>query len=400
MALTDTAVRNAKPGPKLKKMSDGGNLYLAVQTSGTKSWRMDYSYLGKRKTLTFGVYPIVTLSDARAKRDEAKRLLVSGTDPSVARRTDKIAALAANGNTYGVIADEYLAKLKRDKRAEATLAKNEWMMKVLAAELCARPITDISPKDVLDVLRKIELSGRVESALATRAAIGRVFRYAIASARAENDPTFALRGALQRHVPINHPALTKPEDVGGLMRAIYGYEGWPSLAGLLKMQAICFSRPSETRLLEWAEIDAATRIWTIPASKAKMRRPHDVPLSTQAIALLEEMRPLSGAGSFVFPSMMSGKSVLSENSMNSALRRMGFTHDQHTAHGFRTTASTTLNESGIFSADAIEMQLAHLDKGKVRRTYNRAQYWEERVHLMQWWADLLDTARMTIPTVL
>jgi integrase len=354
---------------------------------------MDYSYLGKRKTLTFGVYPIVTLSDARAKRDGAKKLLTAGTDPSVAKRTNKIAALAANGNTYGVIADEYLAKLRRDNRADATLAKNEWMMKELAAELCARPITDISPKDVLDVLRKIELSGRVESALATRAAIGRVFRYAIASARAEHDPTFALRGALQRHVPINHPALTKLEDVGGLMRAIYGYEGWPSLKGLLKLQAICFSRPSETRLLEWPELDLSKQIWTIPASKAKMRRPHDVPLSTQAVAVIEEMRPLSGTGKYVFPSMMSGKSILSENSMNSALRRMGFTHEQHTAHGFRTTASTILNEAGSFSADAIEMQLAHLDKGKVRRTYNRAKYWDERVHMMQWWADLLDTHR-------
>jgi len=243
-------------------------------------------------------------------------------------------------------------------------------------------------------LTSIEKSGRVESALATRAAIGRVFRYAIATARAENDPTSALRGALQRHVPVNHAALTTKAEMGGLMRAIYGYKGWPSLVAALKIQALCFARPGETRSMEWVELDLENAIWTIPARKAKMRREHHVPLSRQAVEIIKEIRELYGEGVFVFPSMMSGKKLLSENSMNSALRRMGIGGHEHTAHGFRSSASSILNECGEFKPDAVEAQLAHLDGSTVRRVYNRATYWEERVRMMQWWADILDQSRL------
>jgi integrase len=239
----------------------------------------------------------------------------------------------------------------------------------------------------------IEKSGRVESALATRSAIGRVFRFAIATARAENDPTSALRGALQRHVPVSHPALTTRKELGGLMRAIYGYEGWSSLVAALKIQALCFARPGETRSMEWSELDLGNAIWTIPAAKTKMRREHHVPLSRQAIEILKHMNMLFGDEQRVFPSMMSGKNLLSENSLNSALRRMGVGDSEHTAHGFRSSASSILNESGLFKADAIEAQLAHVDGSKVRRIYNRATYWEERVRMMQWWADMLDEER-------
>lgn len=394
MPLTDIAVRNAKPGDRLRKLADTGNLYLAVAPTGTKSWRMDYSYLGKRKTLSFGTYPATTLSEARQKRDAAKRDLEANRDPAVVKRREKMATLAANGNTFGAIADEFLGKLSRDGRAGPTIAKNAWMLNELASPLRSYPVTDISAKDVLEVLRSIEKSGRVESALATRATIGRVFRYAIATARAENDPTSALRGALQRHVPRNHPAITDISKLGGLMRAIYGYEGWPSLRAAMKFQALCFARPSETRTMEWAELDMDKAVWTIPAAKAKMRRPHEVPLSQQSLEILEEMKSLFGQREQVFPSMMSGKKVLSENSMNSALRRMGFTAEEHTAHGFRATASTILNGSGLFSSDAIEAQLAHLDTREVRRIYNRASYWEDRVKMMQWWGDLLDEKRL------
>lgn len=393
MPLTDIAVRNAKPGVKLRKLADSGNLYLAVAPTGTKSWRMDYSYLGKRKTLSIGTYPATTLSEAREKRDAAKRVLEGNNDPAVAKRREKLATHAANGNTFGVIADEFLGKLLRDGRAGPTITKNTWMLNELASPLRPYPITEISAKDVLDVLRSIEKSGRVESALATRATIGRVFRYAIATARAESDPTSALRGALQRHVPRNHPAITDINKLGGLMRAIYGYEGWPSLCAALKVQALCFARPSETRTMEWEEVDIDKAVWTIPAAKAKMRRPHEVPLSLQALQILNEMKEKFGQQQHIFPSMMSGKKVLSENSMNSALRRMGFTAEEHTAHGFRATASTILNGSGLFGSDAIEAQLAHMDTRKVRRIYNRASYWEERVRMMQWWADLLDEKR-------
>ncbi|WP_316358664.1 tyrosine-type recombinase/integrase [Devosia sp.] len=394
MALTDVQIRNAKPLAKGTKLSDSGGLYLFVSPSGTKSWRLDYTFAAKRKTFTFGTYPALTLAEARARRDTAKRQLTEGIDPSLARKREQLATAAAAGNTFGVITTEFLDKMRRDKRAAPTIAKNQWMLETLAAKLGPFPITQITPRDVLSVLIAIERSGRVESALATRSAIGRVFRYAIATARAENDPTGSLRGALQRHVPTSHPALTSREEVGGLLRAIYSYDGWPSLVGLLKMQALCFSRPGETRSMEWSEVDMHSAVWTIPAMKAKMRREHQVPLSRQALVVLTEMKSLQLHDLVVFPSMMSGKTFLSENSMNSAMRRMGVTRAEHTAHGFRSTASTMLNESGLYSADAIEAQLAHLDTRAVRRIYNRAQYWEERVLMMQWWADALDEMRI------
>ncbi|MBY3201997.1 tyrosine-type recombinase/integrase [Rhizobium laguerreae] len=393
MPLTDIQIRNAKADGKPRKLADSSGLYLYVSAAGGKSWRLDYNFFGKRKTLTIGSYPSVTLAEARSQRDEAKRKLAAGLDPSLAKKRQQLEAKAAAGNTFGLIAEEFIEKLRRDKRAEPTIAKNEWMLNVLAAKLGPYPITQITAKDVLAVLMNIEKSGRVESALATRSTIGRVFRYAIATARAESDPTSALRGALQRHVPKSHAALTTRSELGGMMRAIYGYEGWPSLVAALKIQALCFARPGETRSMEWSELDLSGATWTVPAAKAKMRREHHVPLSRQALEIITLMKDLYGEGSYVFPSMMSGKKLLSENSMNSALRRMGVGSDEHTAHGFRSSASSLLNESGEFKPDAIEVQLAHLDGSAVRRVYNRATYWDERVRMMQWWADMLDEER-------
>ncbi len=393
MKLTDIQVKNAKAGSKPRKLPDGRGLYLYLSVAGGKSWRLDYEFFGKRKTLTIGAYPQIGLADARRLRDEAKRNLSEGLDPSLAKKRDQLASKANAGNTFGVIADEFVEKLARDRRAEPTITKNKWMLNELAKKLRPYPITQITAKDILTVLTGIEKSGRVESALATRATIGRVFRYAIATARAENDPTSALRGALQRHVPVSHPALTTRGGMGEVMRAIYGYDGWPSLAGALKIQALCFARPGETRSMEWVEIDLLNAVWTIPAAKAKMRREHHVPLSRQSVAVIMRMKEMYGEGQYVFPSMMAGKKVLSENSMNSALRRMGIASHEHTAHGFRASASTILNESGKFNPDVIEAQLAHLDSSKVRRVYNRANYWSERVRMMQWWGDMLDEER-------
>jgi integrase len=393
MPLTDIQIRNAKAGDKPRKLADANGLYLYISAAGGKSWRLDYNFFGKRKTLTLGSYPTLTLADARSQRDEAKRKLAEGLDPSLAKKRQHLEAKAAAGNTFGLIASEFIEKLRRDKRAEPTIAKNTWMLTVLAAKLAPYPITQITAKDVLSVLSSIEKSGRVESALATRSTIGRVFRYAIATARAEADPTSALRGALQRHVPTSHPALTTRGELGGVMRAIYGYDGWPSLVAALKIQALCFARPGETRSMEWPELDLNNGIWTIPAAKAKMRREHHVPLSRQATEIIAQMKDVYGSGHHVFPSMMSGKTLLSENSMNSALRRMGIGGHEHTAHGFRSSASSILNECGEFKPDAIEAQLAHLDGSTVRRVYNRATYWDERVRMMQWWADMLDEQR-------
>ena len=393
MPLTDIRIRNTKADGKPRKLTDANGLYLYISVAGGKSWRLDYNFFGKRKTLTLGNYPTLTLAEARSQRDEAKRKLAEGLDPSLAKKRQQLEAKAAAGNTFGLIVDEFIDKLRRDKRAEPTITKNTWMLKVLAAKLDPYPITQVTAKDVLTVLTGIEKSGRVESALATRSTIGRVFRYAIATGRAEADPTSALRGALQRHMPTSHPALTTRSELGGILRAIYGYEGWPSLVAALKIQALCFARPGETRSMEWSELDLKNATWTIPAAKAKMRREHHVPLSRQALEIVTEMKELYGERAYVFPSMMSGKKLLSENSMNSALRRMGIGQDEHTAHGFRSSASSILNESGEFKPDAIEAQLAHIDGSKVRRVYNRATYWDERVKMMQWWADMLDVER-------
>lgn len=390
MALTDTALRALKPTDKPYKRADSGGLYILVQPNGATLWRFDYRYLGTRKTMALGAYPIVTLAQARNSRDAAKSTLAMGLDPGAERKAGKARALAEAENTFELVAREMIEKMRADGRAEPTIKKNEWMLLELAKPLARRPVARIPAADVLSVLRRIEKSGRVESALATRAAIGRVFRYAIATARAENDPTSALSGALQQHVPVSHPALTKPSDVGGLMRAINDYDGWFTLKALIKFCAYCFPRPSEGRTMEWSEVDLATGVWTIPADKAKMRRPHEVPLSRQALAILLDLQEPTGHYRFVFKSMRPSKQVMSENSINSALRRMGFTKDQHTAHGFRSTASSLLNESGQFRSDVIELQLAHQDRDAVRRVYNRAEHWSERVRMMQWYADHLD----------
>jgi len=390
MALTDTAVRNLKSLEKAYKKTDGNGLYLLVKPNGTKTWRYDYAIFGTRKTLSIGVYPLVSLAAAREARDAAKRLIATNVDPMQQKRVDKIAATAAADNTFGKVADEFLAKMKADGRSDPTMTKNTWMLRELAAPLSKRPIADIRPKEILEILRKLADSGRVESSLATRAAIGRVFRYAVACDIVDTDPTYALRGALRNHTPTSFPAVTSEAEVGGLVRAINGYDGWPTLAAALKIQMYCFCRPGETRTMEWSEVDLEKAIWRIPAHKTKLRRPHDVPLSKQAVAVIATMDAYRGTGDVVFRSMMSGKKHLSENSMNSVLRRIGFTQDQHTAHGFRSTASTLLNESRQFRGEVIEMQLAHKDKDSIRAIYNRAQYWDERVPMMQWWADYLD----------
>ncbi len=390
MSMTDTFVRNLKPAGREYKRGDGGGLYIVVKVSGAKIWRMNYRFFGVQKTLSIGAYPAVGLGAARAARDEAKRLLVLGVDPGEQKKADQAAAERANGETFEAEADEFLARMAVLGRSEATIQKNRWMLKEVARPLAKRPVRQIKSPEVYELLSAIEASGRRDTAIATRAAISRVFRGAILGGRADFDPTYALKGALAAPVVVSHPALTEPKDVGGLMRAIDAYAGWPTLRGLLLMQARVFARPSETRTMNLAEIDFDKRIWTIPEEKAKMRRPHDVFLSTQALAVIEAMRPYVNRHGDVFPSMMSGKRFLSENSMNSALRRMGFTGDEHTAHGFRSTASTLLNASKQFSSDAIEAQLAHLDKDRVRRIYNRWEYWDERVPMMQWYADKLD----------
>jgi len=390
MPLTELEIRNAKPKEKPYKLTDGGWLFLLITPNGSKLWRLTYRFAGKQKDLALGAYPETGLKDARAKRDEAKAALADGIDPGEQRKRNKLAAEISLGNTFNAIADELLAKKRREGKSEATLGKNEWALSFVRPTLGDRPISEITAADVLGVLRQVEARGRHETAGRLRALIGQVFRYAVATARAENDPTFALRGALTTPKTKHRPAITDPRELGALLRALDGYEARGTALAALRLLPLVFTRPGELRLAEWAEFDLDKAVWTIPASRTKMRREHQVPLSRQALAILSELHALTGDGRLVFPGLRTADRPISENTMNAALRRLGYSQDEVTAHGFRATASTLLNESGKFSADAIERALAHQDPDPVRRAYARGAFWKERVEMAQWWSDYLD----------
>jgi integrase len=389
MLLTAFAVIKAAPKQKPYKLSDGEGLHLLVQTSGNKLWRFRYRFAGRENMLSLGSFPATSLADARQKRDEARVVLEGGTDPSLKRRLDK---LASSANTFGAVAEEYLQNLEAKGSAESTMAKNRWMLLELAAPLLNRPIVEITPPEVLDVLKRIEKSGRRETARKLRGVIGSVFRLAVATLRASNDPTLVLRDALLRPVVEHRPAIIDEQKLGELMRSIDEYDGWPTIRAALQLLALTMTRPGDVRGMRRSEISFDKALWRIPADRMKMRRPHDVPLSKQAIAILKNIWELSDFGDLVLPSIRSATKPLSENALNSALRRMGYSGDEMTSHGFRSTASTILNERG-FNPDVIEAALAHQDGNAIRRAYNRATYWGERVKLIQKWADLLDEFR-------
>ncbi len=393
MPLSDVALRSAKPTDSIQKLSDGGGLQLWIMPNGSKLWRLAYRFDGKQKKLSVGRYPSVGLSEARAKREEAKSLLAMGRDPSIQKQTDKALAIEVQGQTFQKIASEVLAKKRNEGKASNTLGKIEWLHRLANAALGNRPISEITAPEVLSALRKVEGKGRLETAKRLRATIGEVFRFAIATARATNDPTFALRGALTAPTVKHRAAITEPKELGALLRAIEAFEGQPTTVAALKLMAILFPRPGELRLAEWREFDLANALWTIPASRAKMRREHRVPLPRQALAILEGLKPYTGHGGLVLPGLRTATRPISENTMNAALRRMGYSQDDMTSHGFRAAASTLLNESGKFSPDAIERALAHQDADAVRRAYARGEHWQERVTMGQWWADHLDTLR-------
>lgn len=392
MPLTNTIVKNARPQAKPYKLTDGGGLYLPVQPNGRKLWRMNYRYLDKQKTLAFGAWPEVELDDARDRRDKAKKLLAAGKDPSFEKRKARAEAIDAAGNTFKTIAEEWVKKQKREGLAEITVDKIEWLLGKAYGTIGSRPIDEISAQEVLIALRKVEASGRYESARRMRSVIGRVFRYGIATARANRDVAADLRGALVSPKPKHLAAITTSTEVGALIRAIEGYSGHAITLLALRMTPHVFVRPGELRRAEWDEFDIEKQVWSIPAEKMKMRRPHRVPLSKQVMTILEELDALTGDGKYLFPSFRSRWRPMSENSINGALRRLGYSQEQMSAHGFRAMAATLLNEMGTWSADAIERQLAHQETG-VRRAYARGEYWDERVKMMQHWSDHLDTLR-------
>lgn len=389
MPLTDMKCRNARPGQRLKKLSDGGGLQLWIQPSGSRQWRLAYRFGGKQRLLALGPYPVLSLADARERRGEAKKLLAKDVDPSEAKRQAK-RAQAQSEDTFRAIAQEYVSKLTQEGRAEATLTKLEWLLSFAYPTLGSRPVRHITVPEVLGVLQRVEARGRYETARRLRSTIGSVFRYAMATARAESDPTIALKGALIAPRVASHAAITTPTALGGLLRAIDAYDGQPSTRLALKLLALLFPRPGELRLAEWSEFDFRKRVWTIPASRMKMRRAHRVPLSSQSVGILKRLNEVGGGGDLLFPSIRTPTRAVSDNTLNAALRRLGYAGDEMTAHGFRATASSLLNESGEWHPDAIERQLAHVESDDVRRAYARAEFWDERVRMMQWWADYLD----------
>ncbi len=391
--LTDTVVKSAKTESAVSKLSDSGGLQLWVTLAGGKYWRMAYRFDGKQRLLSIGTYPAIGLKQARAARERAKELLADGQDPSQKKKLDRLAAEAVSVNTFAALTSELLAKKAREGKAGSTLGKLDWLLGLALPDLGPRPISSITPPEVLAVLRKVEARGRLETAGRLRGVIGEVFRYAIATGKAENDPTGALRGALTTPVTKPRAAIVEPVPFGGLLRAIESYEGTPEVVAALELLALTFVRPGELRNAAWAEFDLDAGVWIIPAGRMKMRRPHRVPLAPQTIAVLKCLHAITGHGPLLFPSVRSPDRCMSKNTVNAALRRLGYGKDDMTGHGFRAAASSMLNESGKWNPDAIEAQLAHVENNSIRRAYARADFWEERIRMMDYWAYRLDAMR-------
>ncbi|MFA5990568.1 MAG: integrase arm-type DNA-binding domain-containing protein [Sphingomonas sp.] len=391
--LTDLAVRKAVAREKPYKLSDGGGLYLLVTKAGQRCWRVDYRFGEKRATAALGVYPTVSLAEARAKRLEIKKQIADGMNPSAKRKIDKITGLLANVNSFQAVAEEWLDKARREGRAEVTLGKLKWLLEFAHPIIGARKIGEIKAPELLAVLRAVEKRGHYETARRLRSTCGRVFRYAIATGRADRDISADLRGAITVPKVTHRAAITSPMEAGVLLRAIDAYSGYPVTHAALRLAPHVFVRPGELRHAEWTEFDLTKNVWTIPAEKTKMRVAHRVPLTRQVLAILEELREISGNRRYLFPAQGKRDRPMCENTINLALRRMGFDSKTMTAHGFRAMASTLLNEQGHWNPDAIERQLGHAESDEVRRAYARGEHWEERLAMMKSWSDYLDQLR-------
>lgn len=396
MALTDTAIRKAKGREKPYKLADGGGLYLLVTPAGGRLWRLKYRVIGKEKLLALGAYPDVGLRDAREQRDAARKQLASGIDPGAAKQAAR--ASAAGAETFEAIAREWLGKQaakwteQTEKRIKTRLEND------LLPWLGAKPIAAIRAPEVLATLRRIESRGAVDTAHRAMQECSQIFRFAVATGRAERDPTGDLKGALAVATPDHHASITEPKAVGSLLRAIDGYEGSFITKCALRLAPLVFVRPGELRKAEWAEFDLEKAEWRIPAQRMKMGELHLVPLAEQAVAILRELHPLTGSSQYLFPGVRSRKRPMSENTVLAALRRMGYKPGEMTGHGFRSMASTLLNENG-WNRDAIERQLAHAERDGVRAAYNYAEHLPERRRMMQAWADYLDSLKRSADVV-
>ena len=388
--LTDTTIKNAKPKDKPYKLADGGGMYLLVNTKGQKWWRLDYRLNGKRKTISFGVYPDVPLKTARTRRTVAREQIAAGENPSEIRKKEKAAIDGAD--SFRTVADERLEKHSSKWTPKTFDSVTTRLTNYVYPWLGDEPVSKITAVDLLAALRRIEEKGALETAHKVRQYCGQVFRYAIATGRATRDVSQDLKGAL---TPVNtrhYASITEPRKIGELLRAIDGYKGQPVTRYALRLAPLIFLRPGELRRAAWEDIDLDDAEWRIPAEKMKMDRPHIVPLSAQALEVLKEIEPLTGNGPYLFPSIRTKQRPMSENTLNAALRGMGYSRDEMTAHGFRSMASTRLNELG-WNRDAIERQLAHVEGNAVRAAYNYAEHLDERREMMQAWADYLDGLR-------
>lgn len=389
MFLNDSLIRNAKPQAKPRKLSDGDGLYLLVQPNGSRWWRMKYCFGGREKTLSAGVYPEISLKQARLRREEIRQQVAAGIDPGAERKAKK-KALAM---TFEIVAREWWEKRKKlwsEEYGNAIIIRFE---KDVFPFIGGRSIKSLVAADFLECLERMEKRGVLETAHKVKAKCSEVMRYAVATRRAERDPIVDLKGALTPVKHRHHASITYPSEVGALLRAIDGYKSKLQVVyHALRLLPLVFVRSSELRYAVWQEFDLDAATWKIPAERMKMPNPHIVPLSTQAVAILRELHVLTGPTGFLFPGARSYARPISENTVNAALRRMGYAKDEMTGHGFRSMASTLLNEQG-WSPDAIERQLSHCEQDEVRAAYNYAEYLPERRRMMQAWGDYLDGLR-------
>jgi len=387
--LSDTLVRNSKPRTKPYKVFDGEGLFLLVTPAGGRYWRLKYVFDGKEKLLALGVYPDVSLASAREGRAEARKLLAAGKDPGAARKEAKRLEIASNANTFEGVAREWYAKREHEWAPGSLHCKRIYLEKHLLPKLGERPIVAITAPELLSILRVIEGRGTLDTARRVMQMCGQIFRYAIATGRAERNPVPDLRGALATPV-VKHHSFLQANELPEFLKHLAEYDGGLQTKLALRLLLLTFVRTNELRGADWAEIDWEKADWRIPAVRMKMKQLHIVPLSRQAVDILRELKELTGGQRFVFPNQHNPATFMSENTMLYALYRMGY-HSRATGHGFRSTASTILNEHE-FRPDVIERQLAHGERNKVRAAYNHAQYLPERRRMMQWWADYLDEA--------
>ena len=388
MKLTATAVKNAKPG----KHTDGEGMYLLVTEAGQKYWRFDYRFLGKYKTLALGVFPDTTLAMARSKRAEARTLLASDQDPSVAKRKAKAIEKQKHDNTFQSVAQKWLETTASQRKSNTDAKLKSWLSRDVMPQLGHLPISEIKTTDILAALRKMEARGVFDSVLRVKQIVSRIMKFAVREGLVERDPTYELQGpdTFKSKPTKHHAAITDPKAFGGLLRGIAGYEGHFVIKAALQLSPMVFVRPGELRAMEWTEVDLENTTWSIPGCRMKMLNDHVVPLSTQAACLLAKLKVITGNHKLVFPSIKGGGRPISENTLNAALNAIGYDGTLHRAHGFRASARTMLDEQLGYPAHLIEHQLAHAVKDANGRAYNRTSHLPERRAMMQCWADYLD----------